>query len=116
MANTGAPLTRALSGVTITVSAKTNILAAIQALGGVYANVASSSRSWNIQLDPTSTCNYCLAGDENVAISPQQCFFYMGLNFTFLDRASLPGMCPIGSVYVVPDTGNAILNIAVFGD
>ena len=114
--NTGAPLTRPLTGVTISITAKQNILAQIQAIGGVYANVASSARSWNIQLDPASTCGLCLLGDENVALSPQQCFLNMGLNFTMLDRASMPGMCPIGSVYAVPDAGTAILNIAVFGD
>jgi hypothetical protein len=109
--------TSPLYGCTVTIgTTPTQLLALIHALGGKYANCPGSSRSWNIQTD-ISNSDYVLAGDENVALSPQQCFYnFGGGGFTFLDRAEIPGLAPIGSIYVVAHAAGQLLNIAVFGE
>lgn len=90
-----------------------NLLALVQAKGGRYANVQSSCRSYQMQLDPASASG-ALIGDENVAASPQNCGLNLATGDGFLDRASVPGMAPIGSLFGVAAGSAATLNLMIF--
>ena len=92
--------------------AAVTLLSLIQGLGGNYASCPGSSRSYNWQCDPANGANV-LVGDENVAISPQQCGLNMAPGVGFLDRASTPAMTPLGSVYVLAVSGSQKLNVWV---
>jgi hypothetical protein len=112
----GTPLQQPLYACTITAPPTTavSILSLIRALGGRYANCPGSSASFQIQWDPNNGTNI-LMGDENTAISPQQCAVNMGPGGADSYSQRPPFSAPIGSLYVVATgAGAALINVAVF--
>lgn len=108
-------LQRPAYGVSVTVtSSAQSLLALIHAVSSpaqFYTNVQGSCRSWNVQLDPDSGQDVYL-GDDNVSTS--SCGIRLQSGGGFLDRASIPGMAPIGSIFAVTASGSSKLNIFVF--
>ena len=81
------PSFEAFYGCTVTVpTSPTSLLALIQALGGRYANIPSSCRSYQIQPDTTNTV-HILVGDAAVAVSTQNCAMNLPAATSFLDVA-----------------------------
>lgn len=92
-----------------------NLLTLIRALGGKYANCSGGSASFQLQADPNNAQDI-FVGDENVAISPQQCMARLvAAGGADSYAAVIPFNAPIGSVWVVAvASGTALLNVAVF--
>lgn len=112
----GTPLQKALYAGTVTAPQTTavSLLGLLHALGGQYANIPGSCPSYQIQFDPQNATDI-LVGDENTAISPQQCAIrgQPGGGDSYATR--VPYIGPIGSLYVVAvASGAALLNVAVF--
>lgn len=110
----GTPLQYPLYACTVTVTnTPQNLLALIQAIGGKYKNCPGSSASYQLQADPANS-NNILVGDENVAVSPQQCAALLapGAGDSYATRC--PYIGPIGSLWVVTSAATALLNLAVF--
>ena len=103
-----------LYACTVTVTnSRQSLLALIQATNTKNAGCPGSSRSWNVQFEPSSSGDIYL-GDE--AVSATNCGLHVQVGGGFLDRASIPGIAPIGSIWVVTGTGTAKLNVMVFGE
>lgn len=112
----GTPLQYPLYACTVTAPQTTavSLLGLIQALGGKYVNCPGSSAQYQLQFDPSNAANI-LVGDENTAISPQQCAVNGQPGGGVGVGVGMPYIGPIGSVYVVASiSGAALLNVAVF--
>jgi hypothetical protein len=114
VAQTNAPLYCATVLVTTGVQ---SLLTLIQASNTKNAGCAASCRSYQLQIDPAST-NNVFVGDELLATGTglQMAGLNMPAGSGFLDRSSVPGMCPIGSLYVKTAAGTSLLNVMVFGE
>jgi hypothetical protein len=112
----GTPLQKALYTGTVTapITTAVSLLGLIRALGGQYANVPGSSASYQLQFDPNNGTNILL-GDENTALSPQQCAYNASPGGADSYSQRPPYIGPIGCLYVVAvGSGAALINFAVF--
>jgi len=110
----GTPLQYPVYAATLTLTTTPqNLLTLLQAIGGRYLNCPSSSRSYQIQADPANTPK-ALIGDENLALSPQQCGQVLSAGVVLTDRATMPYIAPFGSLWGASATSTALVNVMVW--
>ncbi len=95
--------------------AAANLLALIRAKGGIYTDCPGSSREYTLNPDATNGAGI-LIGDENVALSPQNCGINMPAGSGAYYSATLPAMAPLGSLYVLAVSGSQLLNVVVISE
>ncbi len=111
----GTPLPRPLWACTLSISTKVSLLAAIRALTGNYSDCPGSARAYQLQPDPANSAAI-LIGDENVAVSPQQCGVNMAAGSGLFYGATSPALAPISSLYAVAVSGPQLLNLMVISE
>jgi hypothetical protein len=111
----GTPLQFAFCAFTLTLTTSPqNLLKLAQGLGGKYINMNSSGYSYQIQFDPNNGANI-LIGDENVAVSPQQCAIVGVPGAGDSQGTRVPYIAPFGCLWgVAAGAGAALINVAVF--